>query len=69
MQAYYEAPATAAYAKINILESGTPASSNLVYLSNVTLPPSPECVGAITSAATVDYAAGPWPPSSITQLI
>lgn len=71
IQAFYEAPASAANAKITVLESGTPASSNTVFLSNVQLVLSPECVGSFSSAAVVDYptTGPPWPPTGITQLL
>lgn len=70
VQNYYLVPATAAYAQINALEAGTPASSALLYLSDVFMIASQECVGSLTSAAAIRYpAAAPWPPLGVEQLL
>jgi hypothetical protein len=69
-QNYVEAPATAAQAQIQAVQGGTPAAGNLLYVSDVVLVQAAECVGALASAATVDYPAGaPWPPLGVTQLL
>lgn len=69
VQAFAEAPATAAFGAVVPAEFGSPNNTRLLYCSDVFLVISPECVGAFTSAATVDYANGPWPPTSVTQLL
>jgi hypothetical protein len=66
---YVQPPATATYATIDPTMSGTPGSANTLYVSNCYIVQAAETVGAFTSLATVNYAAGvPWPPTSITQL-
>lgn len=63
------APATACQAQIEIQESGTPASAKTIYLSNVFVIASQECVGSLASAAAVEYGSPPWPPIGVTQLL
>lgn len=64
------APAEAAFGQIQATESGTPASSALLYLSDVVLIASQECVGSLTSAAAIEYPASvPWPPVGVQQLL
>ncbi|MHA6764671.1 Kelch repeat-containing protein [Streptacidiphilus sp. PAMC 29251] len=69
VQNYVEAPAGAAFASLVPTEGGTPASSKLLYISNLVLVQAPECVGSFSSAATVNYGTPPWPPTGVTQLI
>lgn len=61
-------PPTAAGAKILAILNGSPTAAQLLYMSNVPLLLTPETVGALTSAATVNYGANPWPPTGVTQL-
>lgn len=64
------APAQAAYANVVPTLGGTPASSVLLYMSDVFLILSPECVGSLTSAAAIEYPSGaPWPPVGVEQLL
>lgn len=51
----FQAPATAAYAALVPTESGSPAASNLLYLSNVTLTYAPGIVRPLASVTAVDY--------------
>lgn len=64
----FQPPATAAYAALVPTMSGSPASSQLLYMSYVPMLLTPETVPAFTSAATVSYPNGVWPPVSATQL-
>jgi hypothetical protein len=63
------APPTAAFAAIAVTETGTPASSAVLYLSDVTITQSPETLTAFPSAAQVNYGTPPWPPTGVTQLL
>lgn len=66
---YFTPPATAAFAAIAPTESGSPTSSNLLYISNTFMVLAPENVGTLTSIAQVDYQTGTlWPPVGVTQL-
>jgi hypothetical protein len=66
---WFQPPATAAYGQLAPTESGTPGATNLLYMSYVYGLLTPETVGALTSAATVNYASGSyWPPIGVTQL-
>ena len=66
---YYLVPVGAAQATLVPTEAGTPSSSRLLYLSNVTLTLSPECSGALASVSQVNYPpSAPWPPIGVTQL-
>jgi hypothetical protein len=69
VQNYVEAPAGAAQAQLVPTEGGTPANTKLLYVSDAYLIQSWENVGSFCSAATVDYHAGPWPPTGVTQLL
>lgn len=69
VQNWFEAPAGAAQARLMPTESGTPAASKLLYVSNAFLIQSWECVSSFSSAATVNYGASPWPPTGVTQLL
>ena len=66
---YVTPPATTASARILAILNGSPTSAQLLYMSNVQLLLAPECVGALTSAATVNYGTAPWPPTGVTQLL
>lgn len=65
---WFQPPATAAYGQLAAVETGNPTAANTVYLSNVFLVLTPETVGALTSAATVNYGTAPWPPVGVSQL-
>ena len=71
VQAYAEAPATAAFGQVLPTENSSPGATNLLYCSDVVLVLSPECVGSFSSAAVVDYptTGAPWPPLGVTQLL
>ena len=69
VQNFFEVPATVAQGQLAPTESGTPASSKLIYISDAFAIKSWECVGAFTSAATVNYGTAPWPPTGVTQLL
>lgn len=70
VQNWYLAPAQAAYGQIQATEGGTPAASKLLYLSDVFLIASQECVGSLTSAAAIEYPSGAyWPPVGVEQLL
>jgi hypothetical protein len=69
VQVWGEAPAMAAQAQIQIQEAGTPSNAKTIYLSNVYVIQSQECVGAFASASAVEYASPPWPPTGVTQLL
>ena len=70
VQNWVLAPAGTAFGQIQATESGTPASSALLYLSDVVLIASQECVGSLTSAAAIEYPASvPWPPVGVQQLL
>jgi hypothetical protein len=50
-------------------ENGTPGATNLLYMSDVTVQPTPERVGALASVAQITYPAGSnWPPTGVVQL-
>ncbi|NUP47564.1 MAG: hypothetical protein HOW97_09675 [Catenulispora sp.] len=63
----FQAPTTAAYASLVPTESGSPAASNLLYLSNVTLTYAPGVVRPLSSVTAVDYNAASQPVGT-TQL-
>lgn len=66
----FQPPAAAAYGQLVPTEGGTPGATNLLYMSGVQLLLTPETVGALTSAATVNYAASTYfPPTGVTQLL
>jgi hypothetical protein len=66
---YFAAPAGALYVAIAPTENGTPAATNLLYMSDVTVQPTPERVGALASVAQITYPAGSnWPPTGVVQL-
>jgi hypothetical protein len=70
VSSYLQVPATAAYGQLVPTEFNTPGATNLLYMSNVQLLLTPETLGALTSAATVNYPAGAWwPPTGVTQLL
>jgi hypothetical protein len=50
--------------------SGTPTSSNTLFMSDVYLVLSPECVSSYTSVAAIQYqpTGVPWPPTGVVQL-
>jgi hypothetical protein len=63
-------PSTAAYAQLAPTLSGTPTSSNTLYMSDVYLVLSPVSIPSFSSIATVQYAnsGASWPPIGVTQL-
>jgi hypothetical protein len=65
---FFQVPAAAAYVSIAPTLSGSPANTQLLYLSNVFQLLTPETVGSFTSAAQVTYGTAPWPPTGVTQL-
>lgn len=66
---WFQPPATAAFASINVIESGTPGATNILYLSNVYLTASAELVPSIPSVVSIGYAdSPPCQPISITEL-
>jgi hypothetical protein len=66
---YFAAPAGALYVAIAPTENGTPGATNLLYMSDVTVQPTPERVGALASVAQITYPAGSnWPPTGVVQL-
>ncbi|MET9071770.1 hypothetical protein ABZX95_06195 [Streptomyces sp. NPDC004232] len=62
----FQAPAGAAYAALAPTEGGTPAASNLLYLSYLTLANADP--RALASVAQMNYGASLWPPTGLTQL-
>lgn len=60
------APDGAAYASVVPTEGGTPTTSNVFYLSYVSLTAFDPTV--MSSVAQVTYGTSPWPPTGITQL-
>jgi hypothetical protein len=64
---YFQPPAGAAFASIDPTQSSSPGATNLLYISNVYMVLTPETVGSLTSAATVNYGTTPWP-TGVTQL-
>jgi len=69
VQNWYVAPEFAAYGQLRVTETGTPAATKVVYISDLVLIASQECVGAFPSAVAIDYASPPWPPTGTAQLL
>lgn len=66
---YYQPPSNAYYVSINMIEAGTPAVGNTLYLSNVTIQLSPEQTTSLPAVSQITYASGnTWPPSGVVQL-
>lgn len=64
----FAVPKSAVYATIVPTESGSPTTSNTIYLSNVSLLLSPESVNSVATAVTVDYDPDTTFPISVTEL-
>lgn len=64
----FAAPQTAVYATIVPTESGSPTSSNTVYMSNVSLLLSPESVNSVSTVVTIDYDPTTGFPTSVNEL-
>lgn len=65
---YFLPPAGTAFASISVVESGTPSSSNTLFLSNVTLALSPEAARVYSPVAQITYGSAVFPPTGIVQL-